>query len=279
MNYLALGCIVTSLSCSAAYAAPCNININHGIVIDPSHIRILDHNRTVMQINSPRQLFIGGREIHLTLQQQALLEQYSSGIRKQVPEIVSIAIDSLELGLKAVNKVIARLTGENSAAHQKVQEKFSKVQMLLHKRFSHSDHNYFIAPQDFDNFDDLFSGEFELELEEIISASTGTIIERVKQAISNHEQRTEQNSEQSLEQNTELSIELSAALQASEISSSAQQLATFAQELKLEMGSHANELDNKAEQFCQGLIKLNKIETQLKQQIPELSQFALIDVK
>ncbi|WDE10690.1 DUF2884 family protein [Thalassomonas haliotis] len=273
MKCLTFGFMLTAFSCAAANAAPCNININHGIVINPKHIRVLDHDRTILQINTPRQLFIGGREVQLTEQQQALLGQYSSGIRKQVPEIVSIAINGLELGLKAVNKVIAGLTGENSAAHQKIQEKFREVQVRLHKRFNHSEQNYFIAPQDFDNFDDLFTGDFEVELEEVISASLGNLLHQVERVInSKGEALPGANDNGKSEQRPASSSEL-------KITSLDKHLAPFSQELKQEMGHHASILNEKTAQFCQGLIELNKIEQELKQQIPQLSQFALIDTK
>ena len=273
MKCLTLGFILSAFTCAAANAAPCNININHGIVINPKHIRVLDHDRTILQINTPRQLFIGGREIQLSEEQQALLGQYSSGIRKQVPEIVSIAIDGLELELKTVNKVIASLTGENSAAHQKIQEKFREVQVRLHKRFNHSEQNYFIAPQDFENFDDFFTGDFEVELKEVISDSVGTLLNQVEQVISSKgEALPGQYENAESEQRPILSSEL-------KIKSLDKHLAPFSQELKQEMGHHASILNEKTEQFCQGLIKLNKIEQELKQQIPQLSQFALIGTK
>lgn len=263
MKWLTIGLLATSLYSTATIATPCNVNINHGIVIDPSHIRILNQDRTYIQINAAQQLFIEGREITLSASQQALLKEYSTEIRKQVPEIVSIVLDGLEIGLKSVNKVIGGLTGENSESHQKIQEKFSEVQMRLHKRFSHSDQNYFIAPQDFDNFDELFTGEFELALEEIISASIGTILSAVEQVLSdNNNEYAEVRSESGGEQR---------------VNTLDQRLASLGQDLKLEMGSRVTALGIKAEQFCQGLIKLNTIESQLKQQIPQLSEFELID--
>ncbi|WDE06601.1 DUF2884 family protein [Thalassomonas viridans] len=273
MKCLTFGVMLSAFSCAAANAAPCNININHGIVINPKHIRVLDHDRTILQINTPRQLFIGGREVQLSEQQQLLLGQYSSGIRKQVPEIVSIAIDGLEVSLKAVNKVIAGLTGENSAAHQKIQEKFRAVQVRLHKRFRHSEQNYFIAPQDFENFDDLFTGDFELELEQVISTSVGNLLNQVEQVISSQgEALPRQSNKPQGEQRPTMSSEL-------KIKSLDKYLAPFSQELKQEMGHHTSILNEKTKQFCQGLIKLNQIEQELKQQIPQLNQFALINKK
>ena len=249
--------ILSSLFCSAVLAKQCSVNFNYGIVIDPSHIRMLDHGKTYVQINDDKQLFINGREIQLTLKQQTLINDYAIGIRTQVPKIVAIALEGVDIGLKAVNKVIGGLTGENSASHQKIQQRFDEIKMRIYKRFNHSDENYYLARQDFDNFDELFSGEFEQELEEIISQSVGTILMAVGEAM-----LTPDNSELSSEQRT-LSFD--------------QRMENMGKELELELVSQTNVLENKAEQFCQSLIELNQIEDELQKNIAELSTFNLLE--
>lgn len=124
MKILTYSFIFTSLMASNVNAQQCDINFNYGVVINPSHLRIMQKSQTFVQINNDKQLFIRGREVSLNEEQINLINQYSQGIRKQVPEIVDIAIEGVDIGLKAVNKVIAGLTGENSASHQKIQERF-----------------------------------------------------------------------------------------------------------------------------------------------------------
>ena len=250
--------IVTAcLFSNVLFAKQCSVNFNYGIVIDPSHIRMLDHGQTYVQINNDKQLFISGREIELTLKQQTLINDYALGIRTQVPEIVSIALEGVDIGLKAVNKVIGGLTGENSASHQKIQQRFEEIKMRIYMRFNHSDQNYYLARQDFDNFDELFSGEFEQELEEIISESVGTILMAVGEAMI-----TTDNSELNTEQRA-LNLE--------------QRMKNMGKELELEVVSQTNALESKADKFCQSLMELNEIEDQLQQNITELSTFNLLE--
>ena len=257
MKVLGYLIILGSLFCNTTFAKQCSVNFNYGIVIDPNHIRMLDHGKTYVQINEDKQLFINGREIQLTLKQQTLINDYSLGIRTQVPEIVAIALEGVDIGLKAVNKVIGGLTGENSASHQKIQQRFDEIKMRIYMRFNHSDENYYLARQDFDNFDELFSGEFEQELEEIISQSVGTILMAVGEAM-----LTPDNSELNAEQQT-LSLE--------------QRMENMGKELEVEVVSQTNALENKAEKFCQSLIELNKIEDELQQNIVELQTFNLLE--
>jgi len=251
---LSAAIITASLIAFPSMAAQCDINFKYGVVIDPTHIRILDKNQTLVQINGSKQLFVRGQEVSLSKEQQQLVIEYSSGIRQQIPEIVSIAIEGVEVGLKTVNKVIAGLTGENSATHQKLQKRFDELQWRLRSRFNHSDKNFYIAPQDFDDFDEIFAGEFEHEIEEIVTESIGTILMAVGEAMTNEEQES---SEQ-------------------RVNTFGERMSTMGEELELEISSKADAIATKADLFCHQLKKLDKIETQLTEIIPQLSDFNLI---
>jgi len=257
MNIFTIAIVAAGLVASSASAQQCDINFNYGVVINPSHVRILQKSQTYVQINNDQQLFIHGREIQLNEQQIQLLTQYSQGIRKQIPEIVAIAIEGVDIGLKAVNKVIAGLTGENSASHQKIQERFDEMQYRLRERFNHSDTNYYIASQDFDDFDEIFAGAFEQEIETIVTESIGTILMAVGEAMTTNEE-----------------------------SSSEQRVETFDQRIKgmekdlhLEIEPRAQEIELKAAQFCKNLKNLDQLESKLQESIRQLNEFDLIRTK
>jgi len=255
MVFIARSLLVTCLSVGAVNAQQCDINFNYGVIIDPAHVRIVSDGQTYVQINGPHQLFVNGREVALSNEQQNQLSEYVSGIRKQVPAIVSIAIEGVELGLKAVNKVISGLTGENSASHQQFQEKFDEMKWRLRARFNHSDESYYIAPQDFDDFDEIFAGEFEKEIETIVSDSVGTILLAVGEAMTHRE---EQSSEQRVE-------------------TFDQRIETMADDIKFDISNQANALELKAANICTSLVKLNDIENKLQLDIPALAEFNLIE--
>ncbi|MCI2285084.1 YggN family protein [Colwellia sp. MSW7] len=257
MTKLLLQLLVFYLPSFYILAEPCSVNFNYGVIIDPQHIRMTDHGKTVVQINNEIQLFVEGREIELTHEQQQLIKQFSLGIRAQLPEIVSIAIEGVDIGLKAVNKAIGGLTGENSASQQKIQASFDELKWRIRTRFNQSANNYYIAPQDFADFDDIFTGEFEQEIEEIISESIGTILLAVGEAIISNN---------------------------SESNSTEQRLSTFddrmeiiGKDLELEISASANALEGKAEKFCLTLAALDEIENKIHRTIKPLKQFNLIE--
>lgn len=248
--------LLVGLSSFSGQSKQCSVNFNYGVIIDPAHLRMIDHGQTIVQINGENQLFVEGRELALNVKQQQLISQFVLGIRAQVPEIVSIAIEGVDLGLKAVNKAIGSLTGENSASQQKIQTKFDELKWRIRTRFNQSANNYYIAPQDFADFDDIFTGEFEQEIEEIISDSIGTILLAVGEAMISDD--SSHGSEQRL-------------------STFDDRMETMGKDLELEITASANDLAKKAEKFCLKLSDLDKIEGEIHRLIKPLKQFNLIE--
>ncbi|GAW95403.1 MULTISPECIES: DUF2884 family protein [Colwellia] len=242
-----------------AYAQQCSIHLNYGVIIAPKHIRIVDQGITQVQINNSEQLFIKGREISLSIEQQQLLRSFSSGIRQQVPEIIAMAIEGVDIALKAINKMIAGLTGENSAAQQKVQAKFDEIKWRIRARFNQSANNYYIAPQDLNDFDEMLTGEFEQEIEAMISISIGSILAAVGQSVLVDRNSSEYGSE-------------------TRITTFDKRLTSLSAGLDLGVTIRAQALDKKVAIFCQKLSQLDEIETQLHQAIPALKAYNLIEI-
>lgn len=238
-------------------AQQCSIHFNYGVIIDPNHIRMVDHARTEVQINNSEQLFIKGREIPLTTEQQQLLTVFSTELRQQLPLMVSIAIEGVDISLKAVNEVIGGLTGENSASQQKVQAKFDELKWRTRARFNQSADNYYIAPQDFTDLDGVFAGKFEQEIEEIITTSIGSILTAVGQSMLTDNNHSEYGAEE-------------------RITTFDERLSNLSKGLDLEVSERAKALDEKATKFCLKLNELDRIEAQLQQAIPALKNYNLI---
>ena len=239
-------------------AQQCSIHFNYGVIIHPKHIRIVDNGQTQIQINGSEQLFIKGRKHLLSEEQKKLLKQFSIGLREQLPAIVSIATEGVDIGLKAVNEVIGGLTGENSASQQKVQIKFDELKWRTRARFNQSADNYYIAPQDFNDLDGILAGQFEKEIEDIVTTSIGTILSAVGESMLKDNRNGEYGSEE-------------------RISSFDERLSNLSEGLDLDVSRRAKALDKKATTFCLQLNKLNKIESQLHQAVPALKNYNLIE--
>ena len=133
-------------------------------------------------------------------------------------------------------------------------KRFDELQWRLRKRFNQSDQNFYIAPQDFDDFDEIFAGQFEQEIESIMTESIGSILTAVGEAVTSNE-----------ETNNE-----------SRVGALGDRISTIGEELELEINSKVDSLESKAAMFCQSIKVLGEIENQLSQQVAELEQFDLI---
>ena len=87
-------------------ASECKMAFRHGILISPDQIRIQTADRTQYQINNDQQLFIQGELQSLSADDVLMLQKYSYGLRKFVPQVVGIAVDSMELGLQAIESML-----------------------------------------------------------------------------------------------------------------------------------------------------------------------------
>jgi len=240
-------------------AEKCDVSFKYGVIIDPSHVRLLKDGVTYIQINQNQQLFISGREIILNGNQTALLSEYSKNLHKQVPEIVSIAIEGVDVGLDAVNKSISGLTGEYSESQQLFQKRFNDMQSSLRGRFNHSEQSYFISSQNFNDFDEIFSGEFEKEIEHIVTQSLGSILMAVGDAMV---KRTDRDQDKKTENKK---------------SKLNDKMTNLEKELISELSTKTHALDQKAKVFCQNLKELGKLENKIRSSIPNLSQLNLIE--
>lgn len=260
MKLITLPILLVGVISYSVYAEKCDVSFKYGVVIDPLHVRLLKEGEvTYIQITRNRQLFISGREIMLNTKQIALLSEYSKSIRHQVPEIVSIAIEGVDVGLDAVNKAIGGLIGQDNESHRLFQKRFNDMQWNLRSRFNHSDQSYYIAPQNFNDFDEIFSGEFEKEIEHIVTQSLGSILMAVGDAIV---QRTDRNQDKKKD-NKKIILN--------------NEMTNLEKELISELSTKTYALDQKAKVFCENLKELNKLENKIRSTIPNLNQLDLIE--
>ncbi len=241
---------------SHANTVGCGINFNYGVIINPKHIRYVKNGLTRIQINDNKQLFINGKEQWLNQEQAQLLTLYSKQLTQQVPEIITIATEGVDLGLKTVTKLIASLTGENSTAHQKIQDRLTELQQRFHLQFNQTSENFYLAPQDFKEFDHILAGQFEKEIEAIVSDSVGTLLTAVGQAIT---------------QKNDIGLENRSTAVDDRIS-------LLKQELTKDITAQSNQLQHKAEMLCKNLVKLNNLETKVTVVIPSLVNYDLIEL-
>lgn len=230
----------------------CDIELEYGVLIEHDHIRIMDRYKTILQINGDNQLFVRGEWIVLDDESTQLLNTYSLGLRREVPMMVSIAMDGISLGFEAVNEVVSALSGSSSPA---LKEQFEGLKFRFKKKFDHTDNIFYIAPQSLDELDDFFEDELTHEVNEIITDSLGAMLLALGEAI---------NTENQFEgQDTDFG----------------EKMEKLSQEVELQLSQKSGKLQEHAHRFCDSLRGLNDIEEQLQQRVPLLRDYDVVKLK
>lgn len=232
----------------------CNMAFRHGILISPEQIRIQTTNRTVFQINNDRDLFIRGEWITLNPAEQELVHQYAQGLRKFVPELVSIAVDSVELGLTAIENMLVGIG--NSSQQQEWQALIRETTYQLTSRFVRSGEHFYLAPQSLNELDAFLHGELKMQLKDLAKYTVGAVWEALRDALRQSEDDFERTESQNWQPADELLAKINTGL-----------------DLK------ADELEQKSVLFCQRLTELDQIETQLQQRVPQLQAYDVVTMK
>lgn len=251
MRWCVMFCLILS---GPGWADECAMAFRHGILISPEQIRVQSSNRTVFQINHDRQLFIRGEWITLTPAEQELLQRYSHLLRKFVPEVVSIAVDSVELGLSAIESMLSGIG--DSSQQEEWQQLIRESTYQLTSRFVRSGDHFYLAPQSLHELDSFLHGELKHQLKTLAKQTVGAVWEALQDAL----RQTDDNFER-----TE--------------SPSWQPLAELVTKINAGLDQKAGELEEKSALFCQRLTELDQIESQLQQRVPQLMQYDVIIAK
>lgn len=238
----------------AGVASECKMAFRHGILISPEQIRIQTADRTQYQINNDQQLFIQGELQQLSGEDIRVLQKYSHGMRKFVPQVVGIAVDSMELGLQAIESM---LVGVGSKAQQEEwQALVRETTYQIMSRFVRSGEHFYLAPQSLNEMDAFLHGELKDNLNNLAKNTVGAVWQALRDAL----------------QQTDDNFELND-------SRDWQPVEQLVDKINLGLDAKADELEAKSALFCNRLMELDQIETELQQRVPGLAAYDVVIAK
>lgn len=235
-------------------AAECNMAFAHGIIISPDQIRIMQNNRTHVQINADHQLFVRGEWIVLEDDDTLLLAQYSQGLRRFVPEIVSIAVDGVELGLSSIEAMFGGIGSQSQQAEWRELVRETTFQWM--SRFVRSNDHFYLAPQSLNELDYFLHDELKPQLDNLARHTVGAVWGALRDALRHSESNFERADTQDW-----------------------QSVGQMVDKINLGLDAKAVELEEKSALFCQRMQELDEIERQLQQRLPELKQYDVVSQK
>ena len=232
-------------------AAECEMAFAHGILIAPDHIRILQNNRTHVQINNDQQLFIRGELISLTAEDVVLLQQYSRDLRKFVPEIVSIAVDGVELGLSSIEAMFTGIGSKSQQAEWRELVRETTFQWM--SRFVRTNEHFYLAPQSLNELDYFLHGELKPQLDSLARHTVGAVWGALRDALRHSDSNFERSDNQEW-----------------------QSVGHLVDKINLGLDAKAVELEEKSALFCQRMQELDEVEQQLQHRLPALKDYDVV---
>lgn len=236
------------------FASECEMAFGHGVLISPEQIRVMVKDRTEYQINKDHQLFVRGEWQQLDAPAQRRLAEFSQGLRKIVPQVVGIAVDSMELGLSAIENMLIGVGNPQQQDEWKALVRETTYQIMA--RFVRSGEHFYLAPQSLREMDSFLHGELKNNLNNLAKNTVGAVWQALRDAL----QQTDDNFERTESQDW-------------------QSVETLISKINMGLDAKAEELESKSILFCQRLRELNEIETELQRQVPALAQFDVVVTK
>lgn len=231
----------------------CEVDLNFGLVVNKTQIRVINESHTVYQINNANQLIVKGNLLTLEQAQQDQLTEYAKGLHYVVPKMIILATEGVNLAVGTVEHVYVGLVGQEHKSYDKLQSSLQRVQRRIKEKFIHAGNNFYMGPGRLENVDDLVDRELEEQIEAAINTSLGGVLSAIGGLNAGGDEITEQ-------QMQDLS----------------ERIETIEVEIEQKVAPKAASLRKKAEWFCNKMHYLNKIENKLRAAIPELASYNVI---
>jgi hypothetical protein len=243
------------LASSTAYAHDnCDVDIHGGIKISPTAISFYQHKNELYSIHADQQLWIKGEQISLTEQQQSLVTDYASQIRHLIPEIRSVALDGIDIAMEGVGLAFDELLGKNNDAGSKITEQLSIIKQEIAYRFDQEQTIYFdengIDGGDFLGKD--FENRLESVIEQAVKESMGSLLIAVGQQM---------------------------LFSGGDMDAFEAKMEKFGEQMEHKMEAKGEKIVFRAEQLCQAVVKIDRLEQQIGQQFKPLAEVNVISTK
>jgi hypothetical protein len=252
-----LAVVVSSfLSSTKLYAHDsCHIELDAGLLLNETTIEFFngaegseDNKKTLYKIENNHSLIVQGHEIDLNDQQQMLVTQYATSIRAIIPQIGTIATESIDLALKGASLVFNEILGESNNIESELTQELSMLRDEITTHFTEGD-SITIDGSSGEILGKKFEQRIEAVIEKAVINSMGAILIAIGQELlfSQEDDNTIDN-----------------------------RMDDFSASIENEMKLRAKQIERKADALCLTVIDIDRLEEQLKKSIPVLKSINVL---
>ncbi|MCH1925179.1 YggN family protein [Shewanella sp. C32] len=221
----------------------CDISLNYDVTAKPQLLSVAEDSVERYRIEGDK-LFVDGKQVKLNNEQRELVAQYRQGVTEQLPKIIGLVDDAMDIASDAVGNALKPLLGEEGTS--KLNQSLENLHTRLNDLAYHRGDVYYVGASE-KSLDAAFNDEFSEEIEQVVMSSMGSILMNIGKSMMNGD--------------TE-------ALGA--------KLDRMGEEIEARVDAKSKVLERHADELCQSFEQLQVTEQQLQQQIPELAKYTLI---
>lgn len=254
MKRISIGLILVSTNSFAHDSSHanhlCDVDIHGGVSISQSEVEFLKNNKSLYKIVNNSSLMVNDEEV-LTPSQQAIIAQFSTDIRSLLPQAKNLATDALTLASEGVNLVFNELLGENNNVVKDLSTHFNTMNLEIEESFAINKTIYF----DEDKFssNDFFGEGFEERIEAAVEQTVQNYIGSVMIAVGQE-----------------------FLFSGGNMDAFETKMERFGEQIEYEVEVRGKNIEKQAYGLCDALIKIDRIEENMRNKVPEVSLFNVL---
>lgn len=251
--------IATTLFSSMAMAndhSQCSLQFKDDLVLSGQGASLQRADQTLWQIDANGRLQIRGNTIDTDAATAADLRNYQQGLHAQARETVGLVADALTLATDAIEQVMVQFEVDSSEVRPGVDDAIASLRSNIDGLVISNGNEIRINGSKIHQPDGQLDSEFEKMLENSVAKLTGAVMMSVGKAMMSGDGNFEQR-----------------------MNAFGEKMDTFGKQLESQMESRGEALEARGKHLCSNLKTLDQLEQRIQQQVPQMAEFDLIEVR
>lgn len=226
----------------------CNVNLINNVKVTPTFIQVLEGEHSLYKITSDSKLYAQGQLVELNSEQQAIVDKYRDLMQELAPEIAHLITQGLDIAREALETVFTELFGDDEHFKQKVEDLVHKFEERIAPMINEETGEYFLSNELANQDTQDLTNELEQEVEALVMESSGHLMMLIGKMLLQGEEA---------------------------FKDFEQKMQAFGES----MDARGKNLEQSAEGMCDKMKKLDDLENQMQNKIPQIAQFDLLDTQ
>ncbi|MBR9728230.1 YggN family protein [Shewanella intestini] len=250
----------TGLVLTSVFAAPamaklslndeqCNVSLNYDITVEPKQVKISEAGKEQYRIELGK-LYVNNKQVNLTAKQQALVNDYADAMSQQIPEVIELIGDVVELATHSVSLALTPLLGD--ATGSQIDKLMAGINQRIDKAAYQQGDRFFLGATE-STMGKAFNDEFAKEIEQVMSDSIGTIMMKLGGELLSSQGG-------SFEQKME---------------AFGQKMENVGQDIEQQVAAQSQDIEARTDKACHDFESLLVMEQNLRTEIPQLAPYVL----